>query len=84
MHLVHQEHVELTEERLELFGVWEGLCPQHLLSYDPDHRVLTYNKHQELINIYANQSALINNIMNRNKGCLHVEVQNTHVLLFLI
>jgi len=34
VHLIHQEHMELAEEFLELISVSEGLSPQPLLPYD--------------------------------------------------
>ena len=40
VHLIHQEHMELAGEGLELLRVSEGLSPQHLLPYDLHHRVL--------------------------------------------
>lgn len=41
VHLIHQVNVELTQECLELLGVLKGICPHHLLPYNPYHRVLT-------------------------------------------
>ena len=40
VHLIHQEHMELTEECLKLLRVSEGLSSQHLLPYNFHHRVL--------------------------------------------
>ena len=40
VNLIHQEHMELAEEGLELLRVSKGLSPQPLLPYDLHHRVL--------------------------------------------